>query len=413
VELSVKSGQRRARPRPDLPRVAAYDLLKAVAVDDAYANLALPALLRERNLHARDAAFATELAYGTLRAQGTYDAVIGACVDRPLADVDVTVLVVLRVGAHQLLALRVPTHAAVSATVELARAVLGEGRAKFVNAVLRRISTHDLDGWLAELAPDVDVDPVGHLALVHAHPRWVVEEIARALGVDVADAGQRPELEAALAADDIRATVTLVARPGRSTVEELLTFEGARPGRWSPYAAVLEGGGDPADVPAVREGRAGVQDEGSQLVALATAALPIDGTDRRWLDLCAGPGGKAALLAAIATGLGARLTANEVLPHRAELVRRAVAGQADVTVADGRAGRTVGAGHLRPGPRRRPLYRARCAAPAPRGAVAPAAVRPWGSPGAPGGTARRCPGGRASRRSRRLRDLLAGPHRDT
>jgi 16S rRNA (cytosine967-C5)-methyltransferase len=124
----------------------------------------------------------------------------------------------------------------------------------------------------------------------------------------------------------------------RCPVSELLEVDGAVPGRWSPYAVVLAGGGDPADVPAVRDRRAGVQDEGSQLVTLATAALPVEGSDRRWLDLCAGPGGKAALLASIASSRGARLTANEVTPHRAELVRRAVAGHADVTVADGRAG---------------------------------------------------------------------------
>jgi 16S rRNA (cytosine967-C5)-methyltransferase len=312
--------------------VVAYDLLKAVAVEDAYANLALPALLRTRGLHGRDAAFATELAYGTLRGQGTYDAVLAACVDRPLAEVDGPVLLALRLGAHQLLAMRVPVHAAVSATVELARAVLGEGRAKFVNAVLRKVAARDLEAWLELLT--AAMDPVDALALRFAHPRWIVEALAAALGCGV----DAPLLVEALAADDLRAAVTLVARPGRSTVEELLAVEGARPGRWSPYAVVLDGGGDPAEIPAVRTRRAGVQDEGSQLVALATAGLPLDGPDSRWLDLCAGPGGKAALLAGLAVSRAARLTANEVAPHRAELVRRAVAGQAQVTVGDGRAG---------------------------------------------------------------------------
>jgi 16S rRNA (cytosine967-C5)-methyltransferase len=324
------AGSRRARPAPDAPRVAAYDLLKAVALEDAYANLALPALLRERHLGGRDAAFATELAYGTLRGQGTYDAVLATCVDRPLADVDVPVVLVLRLGAHQLLAMRVPTHAAVSATVELARAVLGDGRSKFVNAVLRRVADRPLDAWLDQLTEGVD--PADALGLRYAHPRWIVEELALSLGVDVT----APLLALALAADDVRPPVTLVAR--RCPVAELLEVDGAVPGRWSPYSVVLAGGGDPADIPAVRDRRAGVQDEGSQLVTLATAALPVEGSDRRWLDLCAGPGGKAALLASIASSRGARLTANEITPHRAELVRRAVAGHADVTGADGRAG---------------------------------------------------------------------------
>src|SRR4051794_22534509 len=194
----------RARPAPDAPRVAAYDLLKAVAVEDAYANLALPTLLRERGLHGRDAAFATELAYGTLRGQGTYDAVLAACVDRPLAEVDVPVLLALRLGAHQLLAMRVPAHAAVSATVELARAVLGEGRSKFVNAVLRRVGARDLEGWLELLAAGMDA--IDALGLRYAHPRWIVEALAAALGCEADD----PLLAEALAADDVRAAVTLV-----------------------------------------------------------------------------------------------------------------------------------------------------------------------------------------------------------
>ena len=117
------------RPQPDAPRRAAFDLLRAVAERDAYANLVLPELLRDRHLEGRDAGFATELAYGTLRGQGTYDAVIAACIDRPLEKVDPPVLDVLRLGAHQLLSMRVPPHAAVAATVELARAVVGDGRA--------------------------------------------------------------------------------------------------------------------------------------------------------------------------------------------------------------------------------------------------------------------------------------------
>ena len=323
-----KARPRRAKPRPDLPRRVAFDLLRAVAERDAYANLTLPALLRERGLDTRDAAFTTELAYGTLRGRGTYDGVLAACVDRPLDQVDPPVLDLLRLGAHQLLGMRVPSHAAVGATVELARAVAGEGRGSFVNAVLRRVGRHDLAGWLAEVAPAYDVDPVGNLAVVHAHPRWVVSALRDALG------GSLTQTAALLAADNVPPLVTLVARPGRATVAELAEA-GAGPGRWSPYAAVLPAG-DPGGIPAVRDGRAGVQDEGSQLVALALAAAPVEGSDERWLDLCAGPGGKAALLGAVAAGRGAALLAAEVAPHRAGLVARVVGDTAGVVVADGR-----------------------------------------------------------------------------
>src|SRR5690606_20559806 len=132
-----------------------FDALRAVAERQAYANLVLPPLLRQARdngwFDARDAALATELVYGTLRHQGTYDTVLAACVDRPLAAVDQPVLLVLRLGAHQLLSTRIPSHAAVSSAVELARLVVGEGRSKFVNAVLRRVAAHDLPGWLTRL----------------------------------------------------------------------------------------------------------------------------------------------------------------------------------------------------------------------------------------------------------------------
>ena len=307
----------------DQPRLAAYDVLRAVSADDAYANLVLPQVLRERGLSGRDAALTTELVGGTLRGQGTYDAIVASLANRA---VDPPVLDALRLGTHQLLAMRVPGHAAVATTVDLVRHRVGHRPAGFVNAILRKVSAHDLDGWVRRVAPDPAADPTGHLAVATSHPRWVVEALAAALG--------RPgELDALLAADNERPRVTLVARPGLSTVAEL----GGRP-TLSPLGVTLDGG-DPGEVPAVRDGRAGVQDAGSQLVALALTRAGVDGTDERWLDLCAGPGGKAALLAALAAERGARVLAAERQPHRAQLVRQALrattAGLAGVVAADG------------------------------------------------------------------------------
>ena len=348
------SGRPYRRPSPDRPRRAAFDLLRAVAERDAYANLVLPQLLREAGLAGRDAAFATELGYGTLRGRGTYDAVLAACVDRPLDAVDPPVLDLLRLGAHQLLAMRVPAHAAVAATVELARAVAGEGRGSFVNAVLRRVGGQDLAAWVDQVAPDRAADPVGHLAVAFSHPRWVVDAVRDRLG-------SLAETQAMLAADNVAPQVVLVARPGRCTVDELVAAGGS-PGRWSPYA-VSWPSGDPADLPQVRSGAAGIQDEGSQLVALALAAAPLTGPDARWLDLCSGPGGKSALLAGLAglaglpaagrsaageaaqAGAGPVLLAVDHQPHRARLVAQALSdpvtgpiGRAWSVVADGRSG---------------------------------------------------------------------------
>lgn len=334
-----KPGKPYRRPQKDPVRMLAFEALRAVDERDAYANLVLPPLLRKArekgDFDGRDAALATELVYGTLRRQGTYDAVIAACVDRPLREVDPPVLDVLSLGVHQLLGTRIPTHAAVSASVELARVVLGDGRAKFVNAVLRKVSQHDLEAWIEKVAPPYDDDPEENLAVVHSHPRWVVSALWDALG------GGRAGIEDLLEADNERPEVTLVARPGRSTAGELLDAlgeESALPGRWSPYAVRLSEGGEPGAIDAVREGRAGVQDEGSQLVAIALANAPLDGPDKAWLDGCAGPGGKAAMLAGLAAERGALLLASEKLPHRAGLVAKALAGNPgpyQVIAADG------------------------------------------------------------------------------
>ncbi|MFF1419087.1 RsmB/NOP family class I SAM-dependent RNA methyltransferase [Streptomyces sp. NPDC058280] len=327
------------RPKKDPVRILAFEALRAVDERDAYANLVLPPLLKKARedsaFEARDAALATELVYGTLRRQGTYDAIISACIDRPLREVDPPVLDVLALGAHQLLGTRIPTHAAVSASVELARVVLGDGRARFVNAVLRKIAQDDLDTWLERVAPPYDEDAEDHLAVVHSHPRWVVSALWDALG------GGRAGIEDLLEADNERPEVTLVARPGRSSTDELMEVLGedaGTPGRWSPYAVRLTEGGEPGALDAVRDGRAGVQDEGSQLVAVAVANAPVDGSDARWLDGCAGPGGKAALMAALAAERGAFLLAAEKQPHRARLVERALAGNPgpyQVITADG------------------------------------------------------------------------------
>jgi 16S rRNA (cytosine967-C5)-methyltransferase len=312
---------------PDPARRAAYDVLRAVRVADAYTNLALPVALGRRGVTGRDAAFATELASGTIRRRGTYDAVLGACCDRPLAKVQVKVLDILRLGCHQLLSMRVPPHAAISTSVDLARSEVGDGAAGFTNAVLRKVAAHDRDAWVRRVAPDPDRDPVGYAEVAYSHPRWIVELLTVAVG--------EAEIDALLAADNDSPAVTLVARPGRSSRDELP----GEPTPFSPYG-VRSSGGDPGAVPAVAAGRAGVQDEGSQLVAVALAEAALEGPDLRWLDMCAGPGGKAALLAALAGERGARLVAGELQPHRADLVRRALTG-ADgveaVTVADGTA----------------------------------------------------------------------------
>jgi 16S rRNA (cytosine967-C5)-methyltransferase len=322
---------RRPRTQLDPARRAAFDVLRAVSERDSYANLALPAILTERGITGRDAAFATELTYGTCRTRGLLDAVIASAAGRPIDQIDAVLLDLLRLGAYQLLRTHVAPHAAVSTTVEQAGVEFDSVRAGFVNGVLRAISKRDEKSWLAELAPPVAADPIGHAAFVHAHPRWIAQSFADALGADAA------ELDAALGADDARPSVHLAARPGALSAEELAEAVGGEVGRYSPYAVYL-GSGDPGGLAAIRDSRALVQDEGSQLVARALTLAPLTGADGgRWLDLCSGPGGKTALIAAIGAPRGATVTAIEPNPRRAEMVEQNTRGlPVDVLRVDGR-----------------------------------------------------------------------------
>lgn len=312
----------------DPVRSVAFHVLRAVAEKDAYVNLVLPATLKEHQIEGRDAAFATELVHGTIRRQGTYDAIIGKVASKGLGSIDPPVLDALRLGTHQLLSMRVPAHAAVSTTVDVVRREIGHKPVHFANALLRKIGQKDLDGWLGVITEGLEGDEAR--AVRTSHPLWIVTALHQALR------GHGAQIDKLLAADNAPPRVTLVARPGLSTPDSLP----GTPGKLSPYARILDEGGDPGDIAAVRDGRAGVQDEGSQLVAIALAEALVDGDDSTWLDLCAGPGGKAALLGALAAQRGAGLVANEVLEHRAELVRQGVRllDNVDVVSYDGRHG---------------------------------------------------------------------------
>ncbi|MET4001546.1 16S rRNA (cytosine967-C5)-methyltransferase [Arthrobacter sp. UYCu511] len=307
----------------DPARLVAFEVLRAVSADDAYANLVLPARIRKHGLDRRDAGFATELTYGALRAQGTYDAILATCVDRPLSELDPAILDALRLGVHQLLAMRVPTHAALDQTVGLARAVIGAGPSGLVNAVLRKVAAKDLSEWLIELTAGI-TDEVKKASIEHAHPEWIVRSMRQAL---VAHGRDVSEITALLEADNAAPVVNLVALPGLGDLAE--AFEaGFTPGELVADSA-LSSGGDLGRLESVREGTVRVQDAGSQLVARALAGVEVtsgkDGSEERWLDLCAGPGGKAALLAALAAQKNAWLLANEPAPHRAKLVEQALA----------------------------------------------------------------------------------------
>jgi 16S rRNA (cytosine967-C5)-methyltransferase len=309
------------KPKADPVRLLVFDILTEVNQRDGYSNLLLPKALEKSQFEQRDKAFATELLYGTLRMQGRHDYVLAQVSDRPWSEVDPGIIDVARMGLQQIFEMRVPMHAAVSESVELARKSLGESKASFVNALLRKVSSRPLEEWLA---PALAIkDDVTRLAIIYSHPEWIVSAYFDLLQ-------DYDEVEKLLSANNVPTKPTFVTWPGRSSVEEFVEF-GSIPTPYSPYGFTADV--TPSSLEAVRRSRAGIQDEGSQLVAYVFAQAADQASS--WLDICAGPGGKAALLSSLAQVGGHSFTANEVSQVRADLVSRVVGG-APVWVGDAR-----------------------------------------------------------------------------
>jgi 16S rRNA (cytosine967-C5)-methyltransferase len=286
-------------------RTLAHDILMRVETTEAFADVLLGERLAATPLGAADAALATRLVYGTLAWQGRLDYHLQAFLHRPLAGLEPTVRVALRLGLYQRLFVdRVPAYAAVDASVDLARAA-GRGATGLVNAVLRRAVAYDP----AALPLPADGDPLARAAVEWSHPRWLVERWATELGAD--------QLPALLSANNVRLCTAVRAnrlRTTRTALAEELAAAGitARPSTVADDGLVIErGAARLRGLAAWREGRFGFQSEAAQLIAPLVAPAP----DARLLDACAAPGGKAAHLAA----LGGRVLA---LDARAGGIRR-------------------------------------------------------------------------------------------
>ena len=307
------------KPRKiDNPRLLAFEVLAEVGLQGAYSNLILPKALSESILEANDRAFATELVYGTLRMQGRHDHFISAASDRSLEQIDPKALIVLRLGTHQLKQMRVPSHAAIYESVELAKKVVGKSTASFVNAILRKIDSLDFE----QLSKPTQ--EYARLALEYSHPEWIVSSYFDSLK-------NSSDVISLLQANNNAAKPTLIAWPGLAAQGELLEA-GALAIATSSVAATFDG--NPGDIAAIRERRAGVQDLGSQLVV--EKFYDQFKPNLRWLDLCAGPGGKAAYLSALLKRDGGSLLANEISNERAKLVSQ-VMHHGEVNVCDGRS----------------------------------------------------------------------------
>lgn len=312
-----------------MSREIAFDLLDRIQSDDAYANILLPTLINRAKLDSRDAAFVQELAFGTIRNWLLYEKIIEAASSRKIDDIEPDAQIVLVLGVHQLLEMRVPTHAAINESVNLAKTKASKGSVGFVNAVLRKIALKDKDDWIDHVTKGLS--EIEALSIQYSHPTWIVPAFKTALS----SRGMEDQLENLLVSNNLAPKVSIAALPGFCSREDFGFDKQAE--NMSPIG--IEISGNPADIELVSNGFARVQDQGSQLVTLALVSAPIEVEDESWLDMCAGPGGKAALLAALSLSSHQRFVPNEVSEHRAQLVSNALKplGSFEVRTLDGRS----------------------------------------------------------------------------
>ena len=314
-----KVGSRGRATPPASARSVALDVIRRVTDEGAYSNLTLARTLARVGLSERDAAFATELAYGTLRRLIPIDYALGPLLDRPIDTAPKGARAALRLGAYQLRFLRVPAHAAVSETVALA----DPRHRGFVNAVLRRFAT------LGPETPEGRTDLA--VSLRTGLAEWAVRELRRIVSSD-------EETERAAVALAARAPITIRTNTCRTTVDELerelhATGVGTERGTVHPDSLVVDSGA-PSRLPGSAEGWFAVQDQASSFVVAALDPRPGD----RVLDVCAGPGGKTGHLACL-IGPEGRSVAADVSPARLELVRANVERlgvRTELLVQDGR-----------------------------------------------------------------------------
>ncbi len=305
------------KPSPNSARLLAYQLISQVNREGAYANIRLPELLRKSKLVQKDKNLVTEISYGTLRMQGRHDFIAKKFIDRDFDLLDPQIQDLLRMGIHQLTQMRIPNHAAVSETVEVARFAAGDSKASYVNAILRKVA--DNQEITADLA---SLDLIDSLSIQYSHPKWIINAYHDQLR-------NWTEVEELLKANNEAATPDVIRWPGKSTHEEFLEL-GAN--KISDSVNGYQIATVPSEFPPIIERRAGVQDRGSQMVVENFLATWQPGLS--WLDMCAGPGGKAAYLfhSLIEKEPEVNFLANEPIPHRAELVKRVVNNDLVVSV---------------------------------------------------------------------------------
>ena len=278
------------------PRRAAFDILLRIEKERSYADILLDRELTHGTLQGPDRGLLTELVYGVLRRQGTLDHVIDQFASQKTGRLERSVHLLLRLGLYQLLYLdRIPTAAAVHATVELAK-TLAPRASGFINAVLRRTDRerHNIR------FPDPAGKPAAYLAAAWSEPVWLTARWLDQLGWEEAEALARAMVEPAPLTIRVN-----TLRISRDELQTRLATEGmtSTPSRFSPDGLRIDSPVSIGKLASFREGLCTVQDESSQLAAIFLAPEPGD----RILDLCAAPGGKTTHLAQLMGNRGAIL----------------------------------------------------------------------------------------------------------
>ena len=273
---------------PPTARQIALQILHTLETQQAYTDVVLRRTLRHTTLERRDRAFVTDCVYGVMRWQARIDWLLGHVCRRPLETLTPWIRNALRLGVYQCLWMeRVPQHAAVHATVELARRFGHQGTASFANGVLRTL----LREYTTYRLPDAAIDPVAHLAIAYSHPSWLLERWLQRYGWE--------RTQALCVANNRAAGITLRTNTLRITPQALaerLHQEGLQhvvPAPLCPEECIVQGTDRLDMLPSYQAGLFQVQDQGAMLVAPLCQAQP----GQRWLDVCAAPGGKTTHLA--------------------------------------------------------------------------------------------------------------------
>lgn len=308
-------------------REFAVNVLQQTFRNQAYINLLLPKKLAKSDLSAQEKAFVTEIVYGVIRFAYTIDQIISEVAKRKLTKIYPDLLAVARSASYELLLTDTPAYAVLNSYVELCKKNGRIKQAGFINAVLHRISEADFSTWIDRLCKKNTQNELEKLSLIYAIPPAIIVAFLNALQTE-----NKSELTELLTALNIPPTVELVALPGKITARDLLKEVDGGLGTLSPFAVNLKKGREVRTVSALKQQLARVQDEGSQLIAWILATIPLEIVDNRWLDLCAGPGGKTAMLVALAENFSKSKETNkpisvlaiEVNTKRAQLVRNTI-----------------------------------------------------------------------------------------